>query len=105
MKTFLTIAFSAGLLVTSAPAPVFAAPGVIDRACRQSDRQAATPQLCSCIQRVANQSLNRTERRKVAKFFSDPHQAQQVRQSDRSTDEVLWKRYKAFGEQARNSCG
>ena len=105
MKTFLTIAVCAGLLASGAPAPVIAGPGVIDRACRQSNCQAATPQLCSCIQRVANNSLSRSERRKVAKFFSDPHQAQQVRQSDRHTDEALWKRYKAFGEQARSSCG
>ena len=105
MKQLLTIVCCAGILATAMPTPVFAASGVIERACRQSNRTAATPQMCSCIQRVANDSLNRSERRKVAKFFSDPHQAQEVRQSDRRTDEMLWKRYKAFGLQAQKSCG
>jgi len=105
MKQLLTIVCCAGVLATAMPAPVFAATGVIERACRQSNRTAATPQMCGCIQRVANDSLNRSERRKVAKFFSNPHQAQEVRQSDRRTDETLWKRYKAFGQQAQKSCG
>ncbi len=79
--------------------------GVIDRACRKADRTAASPQLCSCIQKVANSSLNLVERRKVAKWFSDPNRAQQVRQSDKSRDEALWKRYKAFGVRAEKTCG
>lgn len=88
----------------STPTPATSA-GVIDRACRASDRPAASPQLCRCIQRVANKSLNVSERRRVAKWFKDPHQAQQARQSDRSADERLWKRYKEFGQKARESCG
>jgi hypothetical protein len=79
--------------------------GPIDRACRQSSRAGATPQLCSCIQGVANESLSRTDMRKVAKWFGDPHKAQEARQSSSSNDNDLWKRYKAFGERASQVCG
>ncbi|AVO38743.1 hypothetical protein [Pukyongiella litopenaei] len=78
--------------------------GVIERACRASDRAAATRQMCSCIQSVANKHLSRSEQRKASKFFADPHMAQEVRQSDKRSDEVLWKRYKAFGRQAAQTC-
>jgi len=104
MKRFFLTALSAAVLLTASPAPVLAGLGVIDRACRNSNRSAASPQLCSCIQKVANTSLNRSERRRVAKWFSDPHKAQEVRQSDRRSDEALWLRYKAFGERAKETC-
>ncbi len=104
MKLFMTIALCAGSLVALAPAPAEAASGTINRACRASDRPAASRELCGCIQRVANKSLSRTERRKVAKWFADPHQAQQIRMSDRSSDEQLWLRYKAFGQKVRATC-
>lgn len=103
MKSFLTAAACAALLAGLTPAPSSA--GAIDRACRLSDRTAASPRLCRCIQQVADQSLSRGEQRTVAKWFSDPHQAQVVRQSDRRSDERLWLRYKAFGENAARSCG
>lgn len=103
MKRFTLVALSVAIL--AAPAPALAGLGVIDRACRKADRTAASPQLCSCIQKVANVSLNRSERRKVAKWFSDPHQAQVVRQSDRRSDETLWERYKLFGTRAKDTCG
>ncbi|MBE1284966.1 MAG: hypothetical protein GJ676_16765 [Rhodobacteraceae bacterium] len=105
MKNVMSAILCAGLLATSMPVQATAGPGVIERACKQSNRTAANPSLCRCIQRAANRSLNAVERRKVAKWFGDPHQAQVVRQSDRSSDERLWLRYKAFGEQARKSCG
>jgi hypothetical protein len=53
---------------------------------------------------VANSSLNIRERRKVAKWFKNPDKAEQVRMSDRSSDEALWQKYKAFGKQAKKSC-
>ena len=79
--------------------------GVIERACRNSDRAAANPALCRCIQRVANSSLTAGERRTVSKWFNDPHQAQVVRQSDNARDERLWERYKLFGDTAAKTCG
>ncbi|GHH01756.1 hypothetical protein [Pseudodonghicola xiamenensis] len=103
MKYLLTVALCAGALGWAAPAPTEA--GVIERACRQSNRSAASPQLCSCIQRVANSSLSASERRKVARWFGDPHQAQEIRQSSRSSDSKLWERYRAFGDRANQVCG
>lgn len=86
-------------------APPEAEAGAIERACRQSDRSAASPSLCNCIQKVANRSLTRSERKTVSKWFADPHQAQVVRQSSNHSDERLWERYKAFGDHATRSCG
>ncbi|WP_291732539.1 hypothetical protein [Leisingera sp. F5] len=103
MKFLLTAALCAGFLTALAPAGAEA--GAIERACRQSDRTAASPGLCSCIQKVANRSLTRAERKTVSKWFGDPHQAQVVRQSSSRTDERLWLRYKAFGDHAARSCG
>lgn len=103
MKYLLSIALCAGTLGGLAPDP--AAAGAIEQACRQSNRSAASPQLCSCIQNVAETSLNAAERRTVARWFSDPHQAQLIRQSDRRSDAELWERYKAFGDRAAKICG
>ncbi|MDF1716720.1 MAG: hypothetical protein P1U75_08645 [Antarcticimicrobium sp.] len=101
MKHLLTITATAATLTWAVPAP--GAAGVIERACMQSNRKAA-PSLCRCIQKVADRSLNAMERRKVARWFGDPHQAQEVRQSDSRSDAELWKRYKAFGERAAKVC-
>ncbi|KIC12321.1 hypothetical protein RA19_03565 [Leisingera sp. ANG-M1] len=103
MKLLLTAALCAGTL--GLMAPVQAEAGAIERACRQSDRNAATPSLCNCIQKVANRSLTRSERKTVSKWFADPHQAQVVRQSDNRSDERLWERYKLFGDRAARTCG
>ena len=102
MKLLLTAALCAATLSVIAPAGAGA--GAIERACRQSDRNAASPGLCNCIQKVANRSLTATERKTVSKWFSDPHQAQVVRQSSNRSDERLWERYKLFGEHAARSC-
>ncbi len=105
MRLAIAAALCAGTIVWTTPQQVFANTGIIDKACRVAGRSAATPQLCKCIQRVANKSLTRSERKKAAKFFKDPHKAQEVRMSDRRSDETFWKNYKAFGERARVSCG
>lgn len=86
-------------------APASAQAGLISRACLQADRNSATPQLCQCIQKVANVNLNRTERKRASKFFRNPQMAQETRQSSRRSDEIFWQRYKAFGAQAQKSCG
>lgn len=105
MKYLVLIAASATMLATSLPAPAFAGPGIIDRACRQTNRPSATPTLCRCLQKVAESELSLSERKRVARWFNDPHQAQVTRQSDRSSDEKLWKRHKAFAAQAKKTCG
>ncbi|MEP2717711.1 hypothetical protein [Pseudophaeobacter sp.] len=79
--------------------------GAIERACRSSDRSAANPALCRCIQKVANVQLTSSERKTVSKWFGDPHQAQVTRQSSNHRDEQLWERYKLFGASAAKTCG
>ncbi|MEP5761761.1 MAG: hypothetical protein ABJ327_21110 [Litoreibacter sp.] len=85
--------------------PSNAASGPIERACNASSRSASTPRLCDCIQQVANVRLsNRQDQRLAATFFATPHKAQDIRQSDRSSHEAFWLRYKAFAETAELSC-
>lgn len=91
---------AAGLLAF--PSLTFAGP--IERACLQSDRAAVTRALCSCIQGVANASLRRNEQRRGAQFFTDPDLAQNTRQSNRSSDERLWQRWRDFASLAEQQC-
>lgn len=79
--------------------------GAIQQACIKADRSAASQSLCSCIQRVANQSLTPSDRRLASRFFSEPHKAQEIRQSDRPRHEQFWTRYVAFGQRAAKTCG
>ena len=102
MKLLLIPLLCAGMMTVTAPTPAEAS--AVERACRQSDRSASSRELCSCIGKVAKVSLTNSEQRTVAKWFSDPHQAQVVRQSDSRSDERLWLRYKAFGERAAQFC-
>lgn len=102
MKTLLILAFTAATLAPLAPLPVEA--GAIERACNRSDRKAASRALCGCIQNVADQVLSNSDQRLAAKFFKDPQRAQDVRQSNNSSHEVFWKRYKAFGSTAEQTC-
>ncbi len=90
------------LVILSLASPALAF-GKIERACIKSDRSASRS-LCKCIQRVANNELTRSDQKLAAKFFKEPHLAQETRQSDSSTKERFWKRYKEFGKQAATSC-
>ena len=94
------------LLITALAAltPMIAQAGVLERACLRSDRGAAKSQLCGCIQNVADRTLSRGDQRVAAKFFKDPQRAQDMRQSSNSSHEVFWKRYRAFGASAEQSC-
>lgn len=89
------------IAVTTAPATFG---GTIEKACLRSDRKAASRSLCGCIQEAANLTLSGSDQRLAAKFFRDPHQAQVIRQSDRSSHEAFWKRYKQFGVTAETFC-
>lgn len=92
------------LAVCLAVLPTFALAGPIERACLKSDRAAASRPLCACIQGVANLSLRPNEQRRGAKFFSDPQLAQDTRQSNRSSDERFWPRWRAFAVLAEQEC-
>lgn len=96
---YLTYAAIAALMTASA-----AQAGMIERACIKSDRKAASRSLCGCIQEAADLTLTSSDQKLAATFFKDPHKAQVVRQSDRSTHEAFWKRYKHFGQTATAFC-
>jgi hypothetical protein len=78
--------------------------GDLSEACLDANRTAASPQLCSCVQRVANQSLSRSDQSRAAAFFDNPQLAQDTRQSDRSSDEAFWLRYRGFADLATQVC-
>ncbi|MFC2966510.1 hypothetical protein [Acidimangrovimonas pyrenivorans] len=90
-------------VVTLASAPALHA-GPIEAACKNSDRP-ATAALCGCIQQAADITLRHSDQRRAARFFSDPHKAQEVRQSSSDRDNAFWDRYQNFGETAVAMCG
>ena len=81
-----------------------ASAGAIERACLKSDRKGASRQLCNCVQQVADLTLDSGDQRLAASFFRDPHRAQVIRQSDNSSHERFWKRYREFGANAESYC-
>lgn len=93
---------NSGPLITRS---VSSASGPISRACMASSRKSKSPALCGCIQAVANQSLSGGQQNRAARFYADPHEAQVVRQSDRSADEAFWEAYVAYAERAKSLCG
>ena len=80
------------------------ASGPISSACQRSDRKAANSRLCGCIQAVADRRLSGTDQRLAAKFFRDPHQAQEVKMSKTARDDAFWDRYSAFAQDAEQIC-
>ena len=95
------------LAVLAAAALAVATPvsaGTIERACLGSDRPGTSRALCGCIQDAADLTLSNRDQRKAAGFFSDPHRAQEIRTSDRGSDEAFWTRYREFGATAETFC-
>ena len=78
--------------------------GPIEQACLRSDRDGVSRNLCGCIQNVADEVQNYGAQRRAAGIISNPQKAQDVRQSDRASDEAFWLRYKAFGDHAESNC-
>jgi hypothetical protein len=95
------IAFVGVFLVTFAGT---AQADAIKNACMGSDRAGANYALCGCIQDAANRTLTRGDQRLAATFFNNPHRAQEIRQSNRRSDEVFWERYRNFGNAAETFC-
>lgn len=77
--------------------------GPVDSACMRAGRTADRA-LCGCIQQVADMSLTSADQRRAAAFFQDPDKAQEVRMSDRASDEDFWNRYKSFAQNAESLC-
>ncbi|MEL7343916.1 MAG: hypothetical protein AAFN59_03535 [Pseudomonadota bacterium] len=90
------------LCLLATPVPVIAKD--IQNACLRSDRSAASRALCTCIQDAANMTLSTKDQKTAAGLFADPHRAQEIRQSDRRSDELFWERYRRFGEAAESFC-
>lgn len=103
MKTVVYALIAASLVIFYDPTPTMAGP--ISNACMKSDRKAKSRKLCSCMQAVANQELSRRDQKLAASFFKDPQKAQDIRQSDKHSNEQFWKRYKKFGATFSRSCG
>lgn len=99
MKDRLMIAAAAVILT----APLAVA-GPIDSACMRSDRNTRSNALCGCIQQVADMTLSRSDQRRAADFFKDPHRAQEVRTSKSNADNAFWSRYKNFASTAEAYC-
>ena len=95
------IAIAVAAVMITAP---LAVAGPIDSACISSDRARGNSPLCGCIQQVANQTLSRSDQRRAAAFFRDPHQAQVVRMSKSNADNAFWARYKQFAGAAEAYC-
>jgi hypothetical protein len=79
--------------------------GPIQNACNRSDRKAANPAVCACIQQAADMTLRASDQRRAAKFFTDPEEAHRVKLSDTHRDDEFWTRYRNFGSTAEAVCG
>ncbi|APE44544.1 hypothetical protein BOO69_14835 [Sulfitobacter alexandrii] len=80
------------------------ASGPIQKACEADGRKEASRTRCGCVQAVADQSLSARDQRRGAKMFRDPHQLQEIRQSDNANNERFWKAWKEFGQNAAAVC-
>lgn len=78
--------------------------GEIGKACVASDRRAANPALCSCIQQAANRHLNQRDQELAATFFADAERANDVKINDSRAADAFWKRYRDFTRAAERSC-
>jgi len=77
---------------------------VIRDACMKSERKAANAPLCGCVQQAADATLTRRDQKLASRFFEDPDQSQEIRQSDRRSHEKFWERYKSFSTLAKTYC-
>lgn len=93
---------AAAALCICLAAPVDAS--AIQQACIRSERVGNNARVCTCIQRIADQLLTARDQRLAARFFKDPHLAQETRTSDRPDDKRFWALYRQFGDLAEQSC-
>lgn len=100
---FLALGLGLTLATAFAPQPA-SARGVIETACLRSERPAANRALCGCIQTVADAVLSSSEQRRGAKFFADPDLSQEVKMSDRRSDDLFWDKWESFADGAVRHC-
>ena len=80
------------------------ASGPISAACGRSGRKDANRQLCGCVQAAANETLSRSDQSLAVSFYTNPQRGQDVRQSDRPSNEAFWMRYKLYIARAERYC-
>lgn len=102
MKAMIQRAGFAGLVLLATTTCALAGP--IGNACNQSSRREATPEMCACIQFVADQTLRAADQRRVASFFKDPDKAQAAFMSKKRSDDAFWERYQLFGQASEATC-
>lgn len=90
------------LIALGLSVPAIASAGPIERACMSATN--GTRQTCSCIQKVADMTLQGSDQRRAARFFADPDAAQEMRISRRENDSAFWQRYRNFGSTAEAYC-
>lgn len=78
--------------------------GEIGKACVASDRNAANPRLCSCIQQAANRHLSAGDQKLAATFFADSEKANDIKINDSPSADAFWARYRNFTNLAERSC-
>ncbi|QQA43727.1 hypothetical protein [Pelagovum pacificum] len=78
--------------------------GPVANACMASDRGNNNAALCGCVQRAAHQTLNRSEQRETARYFSDPERLQRMKLDDRPHADEAWRRYSRFIDTAESMC-
>ena len=83
--------------------PTVAAANPVERACLAADRN-ATRALCACIGEAAAATLSNAQQREGARWFDDPQRAQDVRMSDRPSDEAMWEAWGVFSALAEQRC-
>ncbi len=94
---------TAALQPTPAPVVRFST-GPIYSACLNAGRNGATQSRCGCVQWVADRQLNATQQRRGAEYFTKQDDLQEVRQSDRDSNEEFWEAWTAFGNTAGKTC-
>jgi len=90
--------------IVAAMLPLVVQAGPVEGACNRSDRSAANRSLCACVGQVADMTLRGSDQKRAASFFKDPDRAQDVKMSQRDSDDAFWERYKAFGAMAEAYC-
>lgn len=104
-KAVLTAGLAAAACMSfSIAAPRMAEAGPINRACLKLPQASARPQLCGCIQQVADMTMSRRDQRMAAKILKAPDKAQEVKMSRKASDDAFWDRYTAFGDTAQAMC-
>ena len=104
MVTISRAAWAAALSFSTIAFCGAASAGPISSACLSSGRAGGNRALCGCIQQAADMTLNASDQRLAAEFFSQPQKAQDVRMSKTSDHDSFWDRYQQFGAFASATC-